>query len=188
MTFLFDALKHLLASDAKTRREGLAALVGRAFGAEPVALLPDPERPYDVVHYPKVAGRPFAVTMTLGLGEAEGRELVALTLADRREGDDRFARMLLSVADASRGEVVGLPEGALGRSAHASVVLTEAWPVPELLERERIVGGRLDLVVPITPREAEWIAGHGADAFVARMREQRVDPWADRPAGLVDLA
>src|SRR5688500_11288877 len=159
-------------------------MIGRALGAEPMVLIRAGERPYDAVHYAKTVTRPFAVTMTVGLAELEGRELVALTLADARgPEDDRFARMLGASASTAQGGVARLPDGLLGRSAHAAALVTAAWPIPELPEHERIVGGRLDLVVPITPREADWIARHGADAFVARMKAQGVAPYADRPAG-----
>lgn len=182
--FLLDALKNLLATDPATRREGLRGMVGKALGAEPMLMIRAGDRPYDAVHYRKSAARPFAVTMTIGLAEAEGRELVALTLADARDpGDDRFARMLGACAATARGGLVRLPDGILGRSAHVAAVVAEAWPLPDLAEHERIVGGRLDLVVPVTEREGDWIARHGADAFVARMKAQGVSPWADRPAG-----
>jgi hypothetical protein len=183
MSFLFDALKNLLATDAATRREGLRGMIGRALGVEPLLLLRAADRPYDAVHYRKTPTRPFAVTMTVGLAELEGRELVALTLADAKPGEERYARMIAAAAATPRGAVVRLPDGLLGRSAHAAALVTEAWPIPDRAEHERIVGGTLDLVVPVTEREAAWIAAHGSEAFVARMKAQAIAPFADRPAG-----
>jgi hypothetical protein len=198
MGLLSDALRHLLATDPAERRAGLAGLVGRAFGAEPVRVR-HPEAPavseVDVVHYPKAGAshtRSFAATLTLGLGEPSGRELLALTLADSRDPErDRVAWMLVGIAalGPARGAVVPLPAGCLGRSSHTHVVLTEAFVLPDRdrPDYERIVGARLDLCIPITRREAEWIEAHGVDAYLAAMKEQGVGAHADRPAGETQL-
>lgn len=193
MGLLSDALKHLLAGDAAERRAGLAGLMGRVFGAEPIGVR-HPSMPADpgfvVVHYPKsgagLTPRAHAVTLTLGLGETFGWEHVALTLADVRDPqNDRFAWMLAATGEVPPGTVAALPEGCLGRSSHTHVLVTEPWSfLPrDRADHERIVGARLDLVLPITAREADFADAHGAAALVAAMRAQGVSPCADRPAG-----
>jgi hypothetical protein len=198
MGLLSDALRHLLATDPAERRAGLAGLVGRAFGAEPLGVA-HPSAPtdqdFDVVHYPKILGfhpRSFAITATLGLADTQGRELLATTLADARDpARDKVAWLLRAVAAANpeRGVIVALPPGCLGRSSHDHALLTAPFVFPDrdLPDYERIAGARLELCVPVTAREADWIAERGADAYFARMREQGVAPHADRAAGLVDL-
>lgn len=192
MGLLSDAWRHLLATDAGERRAGLAGLVGRMFGAEPVVVRHPSmgELPFDVVHYPKSTGglapRSHAVTMTLGLGESQGRELFVLTLADVREPqNDRIAWLVASAVDLSPGAVGVLPAGCLGRSSHTHVLVTEPWgfPVRDRPEQERIIGARLELVVPITAREADFVESRGSAGFVEAMRAQGVLPLADRPAG-----
>lgn len=196
MSFLFDTLRHLLASDPASRLDALGKLAGRIWAVEPVRVShPDlpADRAYGLAHFPKPHGtrapRSYAITTTLGLGD---RELVALTLADAREPDrDRTALLLGRVAESgrARGAVVALPEGTLGRSAHQAALIAAPWPLPplELPEIERILGARLDLVVPITAREAAWIEAHTADAFTDTMRDQGVAPLADRAPGQVEL-
>ena len=198
MGFLFDSLKHLLSSEPRARREALASMAGRVFGVKGAQLrhgaLPD-DAGYEVWHYRKAGARHprgYAASLTVGLSEAQQRELIALTLADSRDpGDDRIAALVAAVAatGAGRGEVVSLPDGTLGRGSHTMALLTAPWPLPErdLPEYERVLGARLDLVVPVTAREARWIAEHGAEAFVTAMRDQQVAPWADRPPGQTAL-
>lgn len=201
MGLLSDALRHLLASDPVERRAGLRGLAGRMFGVEPVVLRHPSftATDFEVVHFRKPSAsspRVFAVTATLGLAASTGRELVALTLADARDpAADRFAWLLGAVAAAAqpveRGGWTALPKGCLGRSSHTSAALTEPWPIaPRDLESyEQILGGRLDLVVPITAREVAFVERlvggphRGVDALVAAMRAQSVAPYADRPAG-----
>jgi hypothetical protein len=202
MGLLSDTLRHLLARDPAERRAGLAGLLGRHFGVAPIRLAQPtavgdpsddsaPVPPCHVFHFPKSGGgvrpRSFAVTLTLGLAEAQGRELVAVTLADARDPSrDRFAAMLSAIAEVapSRGQVVALPAGCLGRSSHVAVVVTEPWPLAGALpDYERAIGARLDLCVPVTQREADWIAARSADPFLAAMRDQGVAPLADRPPG-----
>lgn len=203
MGLLSDALRHLLASDPAERRAGLRGLAGRMFGVEPVVV----HHPrltasaFDVVHFRKPssvlspsATRGFAVTATIGLTEGTGRELVALTLADARDpAADRIAWLLGAVAAVSpavaRGARVALPEGCLGRSSHTSAVVAEPWPfAPQDLESYgSILGGRLDLVVPVTAREAAFCEQRGVEAMTAAMRAQSVMPYADRPAGETSL-
>jgi hypothetical protein len=198
MGLLSDALRHLLATDAGERRAGLAGLVGRMFGAEPVVVR-HPKIPADLavdfVHYPKSGGglapRGFAVTLSIGAAEDQGRELLAATLADARDPqDDRIAWLLASAREVQPGGVAELPAGCLGRSSHTHVIVTEPWVLSERdrPDYERIVGARLDLVVPITAREAEFVAARGVEAYVAAMREQGVQPYADRPAGETRLS
>ncbi|MBX2798483.1 MAG: hypothetical protein KTR31_12455 [Myxococcales bacterium] len=192
MGFLFDSLRHLLASDPKARRAALASMLGRVLGAEAVQLRHPSlsgEADFQVWHARKASGRPFAVTWTVGLAEAQQRELVALTLADTHTpSQDRMAGLLAAVAEADVAELVALPEGCLGRSSHTfAVVGPEVWALYDHAEYERILGASMQLVVPVTPREAEWVRAQGAQAYLAAMREQQVGPWADRAPGEVQL-
>ena len=179
MGFLFDSLRHLLASEPEAKREAMARLVGRALGIAAERLDP-PEA--QVWHLPKVLGRPFAVSLTLG---GTDRQCVALTLADRPRG---IGGLLAAVADTPVGATVALPPQCLGRSSHTWALVTHpAWPLPDVAEHERILGTPLHLIVPITDREARWIEDHGSEAFVAAMQAQSVDPYADRPPGQTAL-
>lgn len=213
MGLFTDALKNLLAGDAARRREGLAGLASRMLGGGDPVLVTHPALPAEsptVVAVPKSGDRPFAVTLTIGLGDASGRELVAVSLADPRDPrNDRIAWMLAAVAAAGtgRGSVVALPEGCLGRSSHTHAVVCAAahgeppgrLPVPsdgdrypfsarDVASYEDILGATLDLVVPVTAREAAWIEAHGLDAYVEAQRAQGIAPYADRAAGETALA
>ncbi|MEO0603914.1 MAG: hypothetical protein AAF211_20930, partial [Myxococcota bacterium] len=79
------------------------------------------EAPLSVWHYPKVVGRPFALTLTIGASSEVAQEYATLSLADAKPGaDHRFAE-LLGVAWAERAvvhDVFTLPEGLLGLSSH----------------------------------------------------------------------
>lgn len=168
-----------------------------AAGADPAAPDPagagagqpsaDPQPTFGIWHAPKVSLRPFAVTWTVGLAEAQGRELIGLTLADSTgRGPDRFAALLAAVAAAGTGagETLVLPEGTLGRSSHTrALVVAGAWPLTDEAEYARILGAPLHLVVPVTAREAAWIEAHSAQAYVDAMKAQEIAPWADRAPG-----
>lgn len=189
MGLLSDLLEHLLASDPAGRRAGLVGLVGRAFGTEPVVVShPEVQRPeLTVVRLRKTATRPYAITVTIGLAPSVGREWLALTETDGRDpvDRDRFAWLVGAVAGGARGGAIPLPAGCLGRSSHTNAVVGDPWPMPPLdrPEYERIVGGRFELVVPITDREASYVADRGADALLDAMRAQGVAPFADRTPG-----
>lgn len=200
MGFLLDSIRHLLASDPAEKQEALARMLGRVLGTEPVALPfsrvvtgepSDETAPVSVWHYPKVVGRPFALTLTTGAAADVAQEYAALSLADARPGSDhRFAELLAVAwqARASVHDVFPLPEGLLGLSSHThAVVLDRASPLREEAEYERILGVPVAWVVPVTAREAEWIGGRTASAFDLAMREQRVAPYVDRPAGQTEL-
>ncbi len=193
MSFLFDALKHLLASDGASRRAGLAGMAQRIWNTSGVQLHHDalPED-LEVWHFAKSRGRDMAVTHTVGGGTMAGRELMVLTLADRREDQgDRITGLLASVANAATGlgSITELPDGCLGRSSHRHAAVTTPWPLrePDLRDYERILGASLHLVVPLTEREAAWTHDAGVDALVAAMSEQQVAPWADRAPGQTTL-
>jgi hypothetical protein len=197
MGLLSDALRHLLATDPAERRAGLAGLVGKMAGSEPVTVS-HPSAPSDgsflVAHFrkPTSGSRPrsYAMAMTLGLAESQQRELVALTLADVRDpAADRTAWLLSASAQLQPGGVAPLPEGCLGRSSHVYALCTEPWPMipQDRADLEQLVGARLDLVVPITAREAAFAVARGAAALVEAMKAQGVLPWADRPAGQTEL-
>ncbi len=185
MGFLFDSLVHLLATEPAAKRAALVRMIGR------VLHVPEPRHLQAgdglLWHFPKVTGRPMAVTLSVGLQESQGRELVALSLADAPSAQAfPIATLLQAVAEANpaRGGLVELPPGCLGRSSHTWAVL--GTPGPDLAEHqeyERILGSRLDLVVPVTGREASWIEAHGGERYREAMVEQGVGPWADRTPG-----
>ncbi|MEN0065454.1 MAG: hypothetical protein AAGA48_25130 [Myxococcota bacterium] len=209
MGFLFDSIRHLLASDPAEKQDALARMLGRVLSVEPVALpssrvaasppagtqdgveAADPPPAVSVVHYPKVSGRPFAITLTIGASSAVAQEYGAVSLADAQPGaDHRFAELVAVAweARAAVGDVVALPEGLLGRSSHThAVVLDQGSVLREEAEYVRILGAPIAWVVPVTSREAEWIASHSAAAFDRAMREQGVEPYVDRPAGTTQL-
>lgn len=195
MGLLSDALRHLIGSSAADRRAGLRGLLAPLFRVEPVVVrhpsIPA-DLPFDLVSYrtPPDGSRRIAVTMTLGLSEREGRELIALTLANVKDpAADRFAWMLYQASQVSLGGVGALAEGTLGRSSHTHVAVVEPWPAvafrgPEL---STLVGARVDLALPITAREADFSSSRSAEQLAEIMREQGIEPWADRPAGQTDL-
>jgi hypothetical protein len=197
MGLLSDALRHLLATDPAERRAGLAGLVGKMVGSEPVTVS-HPAAPVDetfaVVHFrkPSAGSRPrsHAMTMTLGLAESQRRELLVLTLADVRDPlSERTAWLLSASTQLQPGEVAPLPEGCLGRSSHVHVMCTEPWPLipQDRLDIEQLIGARLDLLVPLTAREAAFAQARGSAALVELIKAQSVAPWADRPAGQTEL-
>lgn len=202
MGFLFDSLVHLLASEPAARQSAAARMVGRVLGTEAIELGGVPAgAEFGVWHFRKVVARPFAVTITVGLAASDvgepgrvgqGHELIGLTLADvKAPASAPVARALVAVAsqDLALGAVAPLPEGTFGRSSHTWVLRTELGDhIRDHAEYERILGGRLDLIVPVTEREARWIEAHGADAYVRAMREQGVRPYADRAPGETRLA
>lgn len=196
MSWIADTFRHLLGRDASDQRRGLAGLAGHMFGAAPVPSR-HPSAPareeVDVVHFPPTSRRSIALTCTIGLGANQGRELLAVTLGAPRDPEqDRIAWLLAGVASANPPlhGVVPLPDGCLGRSSHTHALVAEPWPLPDLdrPEYERILGARLDLVVPVTAREAAWLGERGGPAFIRRMQAQGIAPHADRPAGTTDLA
>jgi len=179
-------------------------MLGRVLGVEPVALPSSrvtPDVPSDaegelatgvsVWHYPKVVGRRFALTLTIGASGEVAQEYAALSLADAKPGADHRFADLLAVAWQARAvvhDVLTLPEGLLGLSSHThAVVLDSAAPLREEAEFVRIVGAPLAWVVPITAREADWIGEHSAGSFDRAMRAQGVEPFVDRPAGTTNL-
>jgi hypothetical protein len=195
---LSDALRHLLATDPAEQRAGLAGLVGKMAGSEPVTVShpsAPPGEGFDVVHFrkPTAASRPrsYAMTLTLGLGESQRRELIALTLADVREpAADRMAWLLRASTGLQAGAVMALPEGCLGRSSHTHATCTEPWPMipQDRADLEQLIGTRLEMIVPITAREAAFAEARGVAALLDAMKAQSVTPWADRPAGQTDLS
>ncbi len=165
-------------------------------GAGPTKASPEPEPgeaspDFGIWHAPKAALRPFAVTWTVGLSGSQDRELIALTLADSSSPEqDRFAGLLAAVAAAGSGAgpPIVLPEGTLGRSSHTrALVVPGAWPLRDEDEYARILGAPLQLVIPVTTREAAWIEARGPDAYIEAMKAQQVSPWADRVPGETEL-
>lgn len=182
MGFLFDSLVHLLASEPEAKERALARMLGRVLAVEPAML--GGEGGFRIWHYPKAIPRPFAASFWLG----EGCTRLALSLADAK-GPDHPARPLLQATRAApRGDLVALPEGCLGRSSHrhAIVVGCEGFLL-DYRDYERIAGTPIDLVVPVTTREATWIQTHGAAAFAELMREQEVGAALDRVPGTTEL-
>lgn len=181
MGFLFDSLVHMLSSEPEAKEQALSRILGRVLNTAPRRLASSTRR---IWHYVKVTPRPYAVSLVLG---AEGARM-ALSLADA-EGDRHPAVGLLeATADAARHTLVTLPEGCLGRSSHRFAILASAERfILHVPDYERILGSALDLVIPVTSREAAWIRTHGVEAFVSVMHDQEVRPWMDRVPGTTDL-
>lgn len=196
MGLLFDALQHLLATDPVRRRAGLSGMVGSLWRVAPV-VVGHPSMPADigfgVFNYPTPAdgSRCVAVRVTIGLAETQGRELIALTLANVRDpAADRFAWLLSEASRVARDEIAPLPEGCLGRSSHTFVTCTDPWPITALRGEElaKLMGARIDLVLPITAREAIYARARGVTSLTESMRAQSIDPWSDRLAGQTALS
>lgn len=193
MRFFLDTMRGWLSPTVEGRLAGRAALAARMLHSEPVrASHPELELPEDVGiwHFPK-RGFPFAATMTLGLAETQGRELVAFTLGDSRDPSrEPLTRVLQAAIEAQVGEVRPLPEGTLGRSAHRHVCVAGA---PDLLDPERrpdwegVLGGALVMVLVITDAERDFVLEHGHQALLDRMRDQEIGPYCDRRAGDLEL-
>lgn len=188
MGLLYDTLRGWLSPTVEGRRAGRAALAGRMLGADPVRVTHPAADGFSAWHYPKRA-RACAVTLTLGL--PRGHELLAFTLGDTRDPQaEPMVRVLHALAEAEPGEVVALPEGTLGRSAHRHAVI--AGP-PVLLDGERladwegVLGAHLQMVLTLTDPEASFVAERGPAALLERMAAQGVVPACDRRAGDVRL-
>lgn len=181
MGFLFDSLVHLFSSEPDARAAALARMLGRVLSHPPVSIADAPTR---VWHYRKVSPRLYAVSVALG--DDVGR--MALSLADATGTTHPSAGLLHATMHAERGDLVALPEGCLGRSSHRYAIVTHAEGfLLEVADYERILGMDLELVIPVTTREARWIDANGVEAFAQRMREQEVSPYLDRIPGTTEL-
>lgn len=192
MGFLYDTLRGWLSPSVDGRLAGRAALAGRMLESEPVRVGHPELQPIEaqIWHYPKVR-RSVAATLTVGLAEATGRELVAFTLGDSRSPEaEPMARVLAAAVEGRIGDVLALPEGTLGRSAHR-FVLVAGRPTPLDPERlgdwEKLLGGAIVTVLTVTEAERAFIAAHGHEVYLERMRAQGVAPCCDRRPGDVDL-
>ena len=194
MGFFFDALRSMLAESEEGRMAARASMAGKMWHTEgrKVGHPADPEGlDFEVWHFP-MGGKhaDFAVTMRVGLVQEGGRELFVCTLAD--ETDDTaspWAQILAHVRTRDPvpavGEVVRLPDGALGRSSHRQVLLAppQSLRLAELPDYEAVLESSLVELVTVTDREAAWIAEHSGDALISLMKEQGVRAMADRRAG-----
>jgi len=192
--FFFDSLRSMLAGSEEARLASRAAMAGRLWNIEGRIVthgdVPD-DLGLQIFHFPKGGKhRSFAVTMTIGPVAEHKRELFVCTLADSADDTaNPWARILAHVASTEPepqvGEVIALPDGALGRSSHRHVLLapSQSLSARELPDYESVLETPLIQLVTLTDREAEWIGERGADAFLEVMAEQKVTAFADRRPG-----
>ena len=194
MGFFFDALRSLLAESVEGQIAARAGMAGRMLNTEGFRLGPAAEdggRSFEIWHFPKGGKHAqFAVTLTLSPVVPRGTELLICSLADAKPGSSPpWANILEQMRERSTepeiGDIIGLSEGALGRSSYRHVLVAPSPSLrqTELADYEAVLEARLLELVTLTDREANWVGEHGGAAFLSRMSTQGVDPFADRRAG-----